>query len=191
MAVSKVVYGGNTLIDLTSDTITAEKLLKGYTAHGADGEALAGACEYDANTSDATATDSELLAGKIAYVRGNKVTGTMPNNGAISGIISEKDGAVVIQQGYHDGAGTVQIDAAERAKIIAGNIRAGVVILGVTGEMSGEEGVNAQSRTVTPSTTQQTILPEEGYNYLTQVVVSAIPYTESENSAGGTTVTIA
>jgi hypothetical protein len=32
--------------------------------------------------------------------------------------------------------------------------------------MSGEEGVNAQSRTVTPTTTSQTITPESGYNYL-------------------------
>ena len=34
------------------------------------------------------------------------------------------------------------------------------------------------------------IMPDEGYNCLSQVVVEAIPYTESENSAGGITVTI-
>lgn len=56
--------------------------------------------------------------------------------------------------------------------------------------MSGTEGATPQSKTVTPSTSQQTILPDEGYNYLSQVVVEAIPYTESENSAGGITVTI-
>ena len=39
MAISKVVYGGNTLIDLTADTVKADKILKSYTAHGADGEA--------------------------------------------------------------------------------------------------------------------------------------------------------
>ena len=35
--VSKVIYGNQTLIDLTSDTVVANKLLDGYTAHGADG----------------------------------------------------------------------------------------------------------------------------------------------------------
>ena len=40
MAISKVVYGGNTLIDLTADTVTADKVLAGVKAHGADGEAM-------------------------------------------------------------------------------------------------------------------------------------------------------
>ena len=42
MAVSKVVYGGNTLIDLTGDTVAADKLLSGYTAHDAAGNAITG-----------------------------------------------------------------------------------------------------------------------------------------------------
>ena len=42
MAYNKIIYGGNTLIDLTGDTVTADKLLSGYTAHGADGEAITG-----------------------------------------------------------------------------------------------------------------------------------------------------
>lgn len=42
MAISKVVYGGNTLIDLTEDTITENDLKEGVTAHGADGEEIVG-----------------------------------------------------------------------------------------------------------------------------------------------------
>lgn len=42
MAISKVVYNGRTLIDLTGDTITEETLLKGYTAHKADGTQVVG-----------------------------------------------------------------------------------------------------------------------------------------------------
>ena len=45
MAVSKVVYGTETLIDLTEDTVTADKLASGYTAHGADGEPIVGTAE--------------------------------------------------------------------------------------------------------------------------------------------------
>ena len=190
MAISKVVYGGNTLLDLTADTVTAEKLLKGYTAHAADGEPITGTCEYDSNTQDATAADSEILAGKIAYVKGTKKTGTMVNNGAVSGTINTKDGTYTVPQGYHDGSGKVAINSSERAKLIPGNIREGVTILGVTGEMTGSEGVTPQSKEVTPSTVQQTVLPDYGYNYLSEVIVKAIPYRESDNSAGGTTVTI-
>ena len=190
MAISKVVYGGNTLIDLTGDTVVANKLLKGYKAHGADGEPINGACDYDANTQDATASAAEILAEKTAYNKGSKVTGTMPNNGAVSGKISTKAGQYTVPQGYHDGSGKVSIDATEQEKIIPGNIRQGVTILGVEGSMSGTEGANPQSKTVTPSTSQQTVLPDDGYNYLSQVVVLAIPYSESQNSAGGITVTI-
>ena len=190
MAISKVVYGGNTLIDLTADTIVASKLLSGYTAHGADGEPINGACDYDSNTQDATASDAEILKGKTAYVKGTKKTGIMPNNGAVTGKIKTKTGQYTVPQGYHDGSGKVGIDETEQAKLIPGNIREGVTVLGVEGTMSGTEGAVPQSKQVTPSTSQQTILPDEGYNYLSQVTVLAIPYVESQNSSGGTTVTI-
>lgn len=190
MAISKVIYGGNTLIDLTADTITADKILTGYKAHGADGEAIIGTCDYDANTQDATAQAAEILSGKTAYNKANKITGTMKNNGAVAGVINTKAGKYTVPQGYHDGSGTVQIDSTEQGKIIPGNIREGVTILGVEGAMSGTEGANPQAKTVTPTTAQQVILPDEGYNYLSQVTVAAIPYSESDNSAGGKTVTI-
>lgn len=190
MAVSKVVYGGEVLIDLTSDTVTKDKVLKGYTTHGANGEPITGTCEYDANTQDATAADAEILNGKTAYVRGNKITGKMTNNGAVSGKISTKAGKYTVPQGYHDGSGTVQIDSTEQAKIVPANIRQGVTILGVTGEMSGMEGEKAQEKTVTPSTQAQTVVPDNGYTCLSSVKVNAIPYVESDNAAGGKTVTI-
>ena len=190
MAVSKVIYGGNTLIDLTADNVTKDKLLKGATAHGADGEPITGTCEYDANTQDATATDAEILAGKTAYNKGVKVTGKMTNNGAVAGKITSKAGKYTVPQGYHDGSGTVQIDETEQAKLVPENIRQGVTILDVEGTMSGSEAVKAQSKTVTPSTVQQTVLPDTGYTHLSQVTVAKIPYVESDNSAGGKTVTI-
>ena len=190
MAISKVVYGGNTLIDLTGDTVKADKLLKGYKAHGADGEIINGSCEFDANTQDATATETEILSGKTAYNKGNKITGTMKNNGAVAGKISTKTAKYTVPQGYHDGSGTVQIDSTEQAKLTPANIREGVTILGVTGTMSGNEGEKAQEKTVTPTTSQQTVVPDTGYTCLASVTVLAIPYVESDNSAGGKTVTI-
>lgn len=190
MAISKVVYGGQTLMDLTADTVTKDKILTGYTAHGADGEKITGTCDYDSNTQDATAADSEILKGKTAYVKGTKKNGTMVNNGAVAGTISTKDGTYTVPQGYHDGSGKVQIDATEQGKLIPDNIREGITVLGVTGTMSGSEDSKPQAKSVTPSASEQTVLPDEGYNCLSQVVVAAIPYVENNNSAGGITVTI-
>lgn len=187
---SKVVYGSTVLIDLTADTVVADKLLSGFTAHGADGAPVTGACTFDVDSSDATAQVAEVLTGKTFYARGAKMTGTMPNNGAVDLKITTKAQEVAVAQGYHDGSGKVSIDADEQAKIIAANIRQGVTILGVEGTMSGTEDVNAQTVSVTPSLTAQTILPTGDYNYLAQVNVAAIPYAEVENAAGGVTVTI-
>lgn len=190
MGNSKIIYGGKVLMDLTSDTVTEDKLLEGFTAHGKDGEPIEGTCTFDSDTTDATAAVAEVLKDKTFYARGAKLTGTMPNNGAVAGKIATKDGVYTVPLGYHDGSGTVGIDDAEKAKIIPANIREGISILGVDGEMSGSEGMKPQSKTVTPSTEEQVVTADEGYNCLYQVTVKAIPYVESPNSAGGTTVTI-
>ena len=197
MGNSKIIYGGQVLIDLTADTVSADKMLKGTTAHDKAGNSITGSCEYDAKTTDATAVAAEILSGKTAYVNKSKVTGTMPNRGGVAGVIQEIDETYTIPQGYHDGSGTVIIATREQAKLLPENIRDGIEILGVTGSMTGSEDVVAQpSVSVTPKTTAQTIVPTgkdsagKAYNYLTQVVVGAIPYTETDNSAGGKTITI-
>lgn len=187
---NKIIYGGEVLIDLTGDTITAADLASGKTAHDKSGAPITGTNTYDADTSDANAVASEILATKTAYVNGNKITGSMPNNGAVSGSISTKSGAYTVPQGYHDGSGSVSISQTEQAKIISENIRQGITILGVEGSMSGTEDVTAENVVVTPTTSQQTRTPSTGYNYIAQVVVNAIPYVETDNAAGGVTVTI-
>ena len=191
MANSKIVLSdGTVLMDLTGDTVEARKLLKGYTAHGADGEPVEGACEFDVDSSGATAKSAEILNGKTAAVGGKIITGTMPNNGAVSGSISTKDGQYTVPSGFHDGSGKVGIDATEQQKLIPENIREGITVLGVEGAMSGTEDAKPQAKEITPSFTEQTILPDSGYNYLSQVKVAAIPVSYADNAAGGVTVTI-
>lgn len=191
MAVNKVIYGSTVLLDLTADTVTADKILTSYTAHDASGTIITGTCDYDVNSQDATVKVAEILSGKTAYARGTKLTGTMPNNGAVSLTISNVDDSISIAQGYHDGSGTVSILPEEKAKLIAANIKQGITILGVTGTLEPSSSVKVHAKTVTPSINSQIVLPDSGYDYLSQVTVNAIPYVEAENSAGGTTVTIA
>lgn len=190
--VNKVVFGDETLIDLTGDTATASDVLSGKKFHLKSGAQGTGTCTFDSNTSDATATAAEILATKTAYVNANKVTGSMPNRGAVTGSISTKDQQYTIQQGYHDGSGKVSIASTEQAKIIASNIRENVTILGVTGTMSGTEDMDIEpAKTVTPTIEAQTILPASGYDGMAQVNVEAIPVTRTDNAQGGVTVTIA
>lgn len=190
MAVNKVIVGTEVKLDLTSDTVTASDLLSGVTAHDKSGETITGTCDYDVNSEDATVAAAEILLSKTAYARGSKITGTMPNKGAVTGTISTKAGTYTVPMGFHDGSGSVAISSTEQAKIISTNIREGVTILGVEGSMSGTEDASPQAKSVTPTFSQQVVLPDDGYNYLSQVTVAAIPVTETDNSAGGTTLTI-
>ena len=188
--VNKLIVGTETIFDLTADTVSADKLTSGITAHDKSGAPITGTNTNDANTQDATAKVAEILVGKTAYAQGAKITGTMPNQGAITSTIGTKDQEVTIPMGFHDGSGKVSISATEQAKILAANIKSGVSILGVTGSYGGES-VTAQAKTATPSLTAQTILPDEGYDYLSQVTVAAISQTRTSNASGGITLTIA
>lgn len=188
---NKIVYGNTVLIDLTADTVTADKILASYTAHDASGAIITGTCDFDVNSQDANVKVAEILTGKTAYARGTKLTGTMPNNGSVSLTISKLDDSISIAQGYHDGSGKVSILDTEKAKLIAANIKQGITILGVTGTLEPSSEVKVHSKSATPKTTEQVILPDTGYDYLAQVTVAAITYVETDNSAGGKTVTIA
>lgn len=186
---NKFVYHGTVKFDLTGDTIEPSDLKSGVTAHDKTGMPITGTNTFDSDTSEDTAAVAEILAGKTAHARGVQLEGTMPNRGAVTGIISTRDETYTIPQGYHDGSGSVGIDATEKAKIIPGNIKAGVPILGQVGTYSGE-AIDIQTKTVTPTNAQQVITPDAGYDYLSQVTVNAIPYVETDNSAGGYTITI-
>lgn len=181
---------GTVLIDLTTDTAERSDVLNGKYFHLKSGERTTGTCTYDSNTTDANASASEILSGRTAYVNKNKITGEMTNNGAVTGTIATKAQEYTIPAGYHSGLGKVAISSTEQGKIIASNIKSGVSILGVTGNYSGE-AVTAGPVNVTPYLTSQTILPSSiSKDYISQVNVSAIAVTESDNAAGGKTVTI-
>lgn len=177
MAISKVVYGGNPLIDLTADTVVADKLLVGYKAHGADGEIINGSCTFDADTQDATATAAEILNGKTAYNKGNKVTGAMKNNGAVTKTLSGTVIEYIIPKGYHNGSGKVSI--ALESKTVTPT-KSAKTIAPTAGKVLGEVTVEAipdDYQDVTPVTaTARDVL--EGSNFVDntgKIVEGTIP----------------
>lgn len=188
---NKVIYNGNVLIDLTGDTAVENKVLAGYSFHKASGEPVEGSCTFDVDSSSVTATQSEVLLGKTFAKNGQVLAGTMPNRAGEGGTISTKAQEVTITEGYHDGSGKVSISATEQGKIIPSNILQGVTILGVVGTLEPASDVQIEAnKNVTPSASQQVITPSTGYDALAQVTVLAVPYVETDNVAGGVTVTI-
>lgn len=181
---AKVILGGQVIIDLTQDTVLETDVASGKTFHKPDGSIGTGSSTKDVDSSGCTATVAEVLSGKTFAKGGSVLTGTMANQGEKHLEITDRDTEVTIPLGYHDGSGGAGISTTEKAKIIPGNIKAGVVILGQTGTYSGES-ISVQTKTATPTLAQQTILPDSGYDYLSQVTVNPIPVTITAHSGGG------
>ena len=169
---NKVVIGTTTIIDLTADTITADTVLTGKTAHGKNGAPITGSCPYDCDTSGGTANAEDVLSGKVTYSKGATVTGTMASNGDTSGTISSG----------------ITPAHAEKKKLVPGNIAQGVTVLGVTGTHEGTGKM--QAKEATASFVKQTITPDSGYTGLSSVTINPVPYKTETNSTGGLTITI-
>lgn len=74
---NKVIINNEVIIDLTQDTVTADKMVSGVTAHDKSGKQITGTY-VPLDTSDATATASDIAKGKTAYAKGTKIVGTIP-----------------------------------------------------------------------------------------------------------------
>jgi len=126
--------------------------------------AAIGQIETGVNTDDATATAEYLLAGLTMYVKGLKITGTMPaKTGAENPATYRKSGVagkfyLKPPKGYYDG--TVEVNHTD-VNFIAENIKPGVSTLGITGNMASKGAA-----TITPGTTDQFIAAQQ---YLTGV----------------------
>ncbi len=97
-------------------------------------------------SAEGDAVAGDVLDGKIfSNDEDTGIEGTMTNNGTVSTDISAKATEVTIAQGYHSGSGKVKISATEQAKIIAGNIKAGITLLGVAGKSSVVDTADADA----------------------------------------------
>lgn len=67
MAVNKVIYDGNTLVDLTGDTVTATDLADGVKATGADGNPIIGLMQKVTIDTELSATSTNPVANKVVY----------------------------------------------------------------------------------------------------------------------------
>ena len=94
-------------------------------------------------TLSGNAAADNVLSGKTFYSNSyTKHTGSMANNGSTGGTISTKAGTVSIPAGYTTG-GSVSISTTEQNKIIAGNIKSGVTVLGVAGTYTSDATATA------------------------------------------------
>ena len=111
MAVNKVIYGGNTLVDLTGDTVTAADLADGVKATGADGNPIIGLMQKVTIDAELSTTSTnpvqnrvikEALDGKLGKTEiaaaalkdgaGNIIANTYAKKTDISGFVKTVNG---------------------------------------------------------------------------------------------------
>lgn len=186
---SKVILSnGETLIDLTQDDVRPEHVQKDIYFHDKAGVRQKGTNTKTVDASNVTAEAADVLAPKT-FGKGDEVqTGTMPDNSGKDIVITSTEGTA-IPFGYSDGSGKAKLADTELAKLVAGNIKEGVSILGVVGDY-GADDISSQSKTVKPTFENQVINPDPEYTFLSSVEVEAIEVDRKDNEAGGVTVTI-
>ena len=121
---------------------TSDDVISGKTFTSAAGLKVKGShvCSGGLDTSDATASASHILSGKTAYVNGSKVTGTISSQSAQTITPGTSDKTIASGK-YLSGTQTIKGDA----NLVAGNIKSGVSIFGVTGSYTGSGGGTGDS----------------------------------------------
>ena len=196
MGVSKVTINGDTLIDITSDTVNRNNLLVGYTAHGADGQIIQGSYQAESFlTQTKTITPSENVQSVIpdsGYNGLSTVTvNGIPNTYIGSNIpirnnndLNTSGATVSVPEGYYNNTSTIAVSTTTQADINitfnsqTGNIAAevnqqqGYVLAGTktnTCQLTTQSG-----STITPTKTQQSVATNNKY-VIGDIVINAIP----------------
>lgn len=118
--VPKGYHSGTGKVSVTTEAKTATPTKSKQTISPTTGKVLSSVTvnpipdEY-ITTGDATATAGNILATKTAYANGEKITGTMPNNGSVIQTLTTDAKTYTIPEGYHDGAGVVSIETQTKA----------------------------------------------------------------------------
>lgn len=110
------------------------------------------------DTTDADAVAADILYSKFAYVDGEKIEGTMANNGAVSKTLTPSSTSYTVPAGYHDGTGKVSITTEEKSATptksaqtitpTSGKVLSKVTVAAIPASYQDVSGVTAEAANV-------------------------------------------
>lgn len=149
MAVNKVVYGGNTLIDITDTTVTADKILSGYGAYGADGSWIDGSIVT--KTASNLSASGDTVTVPAGYYASQTTKSVSAGSATAPSSISGTSATV------STGTNTLTLT---KSVSVTPTVSAGYISAGTAGNASVSLTASVTTKaaaTITPTTSDQTI----------------------------------